>query len=85
LTLYCCFFFFFFTTSLAFVVHRIKFGFFIFCFAILILVYIFRQWLFDIEDEASIYGYHTLVIKKGLYKGFILFVISEVMLFFGFF
>ena len=30
-------------------------------------------------------GFHTLVVKRGLYKGFILFLISELMLFFGFF
>jgi cytochrome c oxidase subunit 3 len=70
---------------LAFVAHRIKFAFFIFAFAIFFLVYASRQWLFDVEDEASLFGYHTLVIKKGLYRGFILFVVSEVMLFFGFF
>jgi cytochrome c oxidase subunit 3 len=41
--------------------------------------------IFDVEDEASIYGYHTKVVKHGLYRGFILFVVSEIMLFFGFF
>jgi len=37
------------------------------------------------ENEAAVYGLHTLVVKRGLYKGFLLFVVSEIMLFFGFF
>jgi len=65
--------------------HRIMYGLFIFFLAAISLVYVIRQWFYDIEDEASIHGYHTLIVKKGLYKGFILFVVSEVMLFFGFF
>jgi cytochrome c oxidase subunit 3 len=38
-----------------------------------------------VEDEASVFGFHTKVVKRGLYKGFVLFLISEFMLFFGFF
>jgi len=49
------------------------------------IIYIARQWVYDVEIEATLYGYHTWVVKRGLYRGFILFVISEVMLFFGFF
>jgi heme/copper-type cytochrome/quinol oxidase subunit 3 len=36
-------------------------------------------------DEATNKGYHTCVVRKGLRLGFILFVVSEIMLFFGFF
>lgn len=36
-------------------------------------------------DEATRSGYHTMAVCNGLRLGFILFVVSEIMLFFGFF
>lgn len=39
----------------------------------------------DIIDEATFSGFHTKVVKAGLRLGFMLFIISEIMLFFGFF
>lgn len=65
--------------------HRIFFGELICGLAFLLVIYIVRQWFYNVEDEASFLGFHTLVVKRGLYKGFILFLISELMLFFGFF
>jgi len=41
--------------------------------------------LTDIIDEATCSGFHTKVVKAGLRLGFILFIVSEIMLFFGFF
>ena len=76
---------FFFTSGLVFFMHRIFLGSFIFFIGFFCIVYIARNWFYDVEDEASLLGFHTLVVKKGLYKGFWLFVASEVMLFFGFF
>lgn len=78
-------FLFFFVTGIAFVIHRIELGLFVFFLGVIGLVYIVRLWFYDVEDEASLWGYHTAIVKRGLYKGFILFVISEIMLFFGFF
>lgn len=52
-------------------------------FSVVVLVAFF--WFRDIVEEASFVGYHTLVVKRGLVFGFLLFVVSEVMLFFGFF
>lgn len=65
--------------------HRIFYGEFIFFGGFLLLLYIARQWFYNVEDEASVFGFHTLVVKRGLYKGFIFFLASEFMLFFGFF
>jgi cytochrome c oxidase subunit 3 len=76
---------FFFVSSLAFFIHRIFFGLLIFFFSIISLIFFVRQWFYDVEDEASLYGYHTLVVKEGLLNGFYLFLVSEGMLFFGFF
>lgn len=37
----------------------------------------------DTPDEATNSGYHTLVVRKGSRSGFLLFIVSETMLFFG--
>jgi len=42
-------------------------------------------WFLDISREAVIKGDHTKVVRKGLKTGFIFFIASEIMLFFGFF
>ncbi len=42
-------------------------------------------WLSDIVDEATYSGYHTKAVRLGLRLGFLLFIVSEFMLFFGFF
>lgn len=42
-------------------------------------------WFKDIVAEATYQGCHTLVVRKGLFFGFYLFLVSEIMLFFGFF
>lgn len=42
-------------------------------------------WFYDISDEAIYGGYHTKCVEKNLRLGFILFLVSETMFFFGFF
>jgi cytochrome c oxidase subunit 3 len=42
-------------------------------------------WFRDIIREATFEGKHTQKVKDGIKLGFILFIISEVMFFFGFF
>lgn len=42
-------------------------------------------WFRAIIDEATFKGHHTLVVRNGLIYGFWLFIISEIMLFFGLF
>ncbi len=50
--------------------------------SILISMY---KWWSDIIREGYSEGQHTLKVQRGLRLGFILFVVSEVMFFFGFF
>jgi cytochrome c oxidase subunit 3 len=76
---------FFLVTGLAFFMHRIFYGAFILLIGLLIITLTSYNWFRDICEEASFCGYHTLVVKKGLKSGFLLFILSEIMLFFGFF
>jgi cytochrome c oxidase subunit 3 len=39
----------------------------------------------DIVDEATFVGDHSIAVQMGITSGFILFIVSEIMLFFGFF
>lgn len=56
----------------------LPFGFFFFFFS-------FISWLWDVVIEATFEGRHTFAVQKGLRMGFILFIVSEIMFFFGFF
>lgn len=65
--------------------HRIAFGGWVFALGFLSLALTAALWFRDVAEEASAVGYHTLVVKRGLVFGFLLFILSEIMLFFGFF
>nr|YP_009629416.1 cytochrome c oxidase subunit III [Sogatella vibix]AVV32049.1 cytochrome c oxidase subunit III [Sogatella vibix] len=54
-------------------------------FSIIILILNMYQWWRDVKRESSIKGDHTIVVKKMIKMGMILFIISEVMFFFSFF
>lgn len=45
----------------------------------------FKRWHYEVITEGAFSGYHTIIVQSGLKVGFILFLISEIMLFFGFF
>jgi cytochrome c oxidase subunit 3 len=51
---------------------------------VLLLILLIFQWFRDIIREGK-GGYHTIKVQKGLTIGYILFLISEIMLFFSFF
>ena len=51
-------------------------------FLVLLIMY---TWWRDVIREATYEGQHTLQVQKGLKMGMILFIVSEVMFFFGFF
>lgn len=72
-------------SSLAFYVHKIPYSGYLLIYAILLVGYCAYEWLNDIIDEATFSGYHTIVVRNGLKLGFFLFILSEIMLFFGFF
>lgn len=52
---------------------------------LLIILICAYNWWNDIIKEASYQGKHTLVVKKSIWLGFLLFMLSEVMVFFLFF
>lgn len=70
---------------MAFYFHDVFFGgYFAFLGFIFVVLSAFF-WFFDIVQEATYAGHHTLAVRAGLRYGFLLFILSEVMLFFGFF
>lgn len=76
---------FFVVSGFIYFIHRIWFGGWFFLFGIMLLLYCSYFWFSDIIIESTFLGYHTLIVKKGLKLGFLLFLVSEFMLFFGFF
>jgi heme/copper-type cytochrome/quinol oxidase subunit 3 len=44
-----------------------------------------RLWYKEVITESTYSGYHTIIVQSGLTWGFLLFLVSEIMLFFGFF
>ena len=53
--------------------------------SLLVVVVIAVVWWSDLVEEATIGGHHTYLIVVILKFGFVLFILSEVMLFFSFF
>jgi cytochrome c oxidase subunit 3 len=43
------------------------------------------RWFTDIITEATFEGHHTFKVQQGLRYGMVLFIVSEIMFFFGFF
>lgn len=76
---------FFFTSALTFYMHGIYETSIIFCVAFIILFKSCYTWVKDIISEATYNGDHTIAVQTGITWGFLLFLLSEVMLFFGFF
>lgn len=73
----------FFTFSLFFFFfYKIKtFKFFFIIFVLIVLV----NWWRDVVREATYLRFHTPIVKKNIYYGIVLFIISEVFFFFRFF
>src|SRR5690554_168251 len=57
---------------------------FLFISSIVVLVTLMFVWWFNVVHE-SYAGFHTVRVQKGLKVGFILFIVSEIMFFLGFF
>lgn len=57
-----------------------KFLFFL-CTTLIVLSFWFR----DIVRESTFEGHHTLAVQRGIRLGMVLFIVSEIMFFFGFF
>jgi len=65
--------------------HLYKGGLFVLLLGLVQVVLIMGLWWRDVVREATFEGMHTLSVQRGLRIGFVLFIISEVMFFFGFF
>lgn len=65
--------------------HNKYLGLELFVISIISLVYSIYYWFKDIIIEGSYRGDHTSKVQKGLNLGFILFVLSEICVFFGLF
>jgi len=76
---------FFFVTGIAFSIHYVVTGYYILLIGLLMLIITSIFWFLDISREAVVKGYHTKIVRKGLKIGFLFFIASEIMLFFGFF
>lgn len=57
----------------------------LFLFSLFFLAFNIKKWYNDVITESTFSGFHTIIVQSGLKLGFILFVVSEIMLFFGFF
>lgn len=65
--------------------HFYNNGGYFFLFGLLNLLYVVVLWLRDVIREGTFEGMHTKIVQKNLKFGFALFIISEIMFFFGFF
>jgi len=74
-----------FLSGIAFYMHKVPTGWYLMLVGLISVSFCVFFWFSDIVDEATFGGYHTKVVKFGLRLGFMLFIVSEMMLFFGFF
>ncbi len=74
---------FFLTVGLASWFHGYSFFVLYFGFSVILLTMV--QWWRDVIREASYQGFHTWQVSKGLRRGIILFIASEVCFFVAFF
>jgi cytochrome c oxidase subunit 3 len=65
--------------------HYVVTGYYILLLGLIMIVITSIFWFLDISREAVVDGHHTRIVRKGLKTGFIFFIASEIMLFFGFF
>lgn len=73
------------TTGLVGYVHLFAQGFNLFIIGLIILVVSSFFWWRDVIRESTFEGQHTSYVRKGLKAGMVLFIASEVMLFFAVF
>lgn len=73
------------TTGGVLYMHRIVGGWSLLLNGLLLILYVMYVWWRDIVREATYEEQHTFKVQRGLRLGVILFIVSEVMFFFGFF
>jgi len=72
-------------SGIAYYMHNVVFGGTTLVVGLCCTIYCIYFWSSDVIEEATNSGYHTQVVTIGLKLGFLLFLVSEIMLFFGFF
>jgi heme/copper-type cytochrome/quinol oxidase subunit 3 len=75
----------FFTFGMVMYMHNYKFGGFMVIWGFILILLMMFVWWRDIIRESTFGGYHTKKVQQGLRLGVILFIVSELMLFFSFF
>lgn len=65
--------------------HMYKNGGYIFFCGFFSVIFIVTLWIRDVIREATYEGMHTKIVQKNIKLGFALFILSEIMFFFGFF
>lgn len=65
--------------------HLVKHGGKVFCLGLVLVIVISAYWFIDIIREATYLGHHTTAVQSMIKKGMLLFILSEIMLFFAFF
>jgi len=65
--------------------HSITNGLFVILVSLISLLFNVILWWRDVIREGTFEGHHTSIVQKGLSYGMILFILSEVVFFFGFF
>lgn len=65
--------------------HLVKHGGLLFLIGLTLVILISVFWFTDIVREATFLGHHTKAVQFMIKRGMILFILSEIMLFFAFF
>jgi len=76
---------FFLTLNLVAYMHGFLYGGLLVLVSLVYILIIMFAWWRDVIREATFQGHHTLKVQQGLKYGVILFIVSEIMLFFAFF
>jgi cytochrome c oxidase subunit 3 len=65
--------------------HGFQYANFLATVSLISLIYVSTVWWRDVLRESVYQGHHTKSVQKGIMLGMILFIVSEIMLFFGIF
>jgi cytochrome c oxidase subunit 3 len=73
------------TTSLVGYFNEFQYATLLAILSLISLIHVSVMWWRDVVRESTYQGHHTKRVQKGIVLGMILFIVSEIMLFFGFF
>lgn len=73
------------TLGLVLFMHKYQGGLFCVISNLIMLLFAMSSWWADVIKESTKEGHHTSYVQLGLKMGMVLFIVSEIMFFFGFF